>query len=314
MITEISVRGYQSLYDVSLSIGRFTVIYGESDVGKSAFYRAIRGLLTAESGDSFISRGEKLAVVTIKLDSGKTLSWIKRKGQSSEYRLGASVYRRAKQIPQDMAKELGISPIIVDGERFYPSLRGQFDSLFLLFDSSLKRARVLGSLISNFLLQGVKQANLERNRNEADIRAAEDLRAKIEAATKLDWKKLQGDSTDALKTLDITKKMLERMREITKLLEDVREAERFKDFEAPEIDEARIDSIEVYIDRHIAITDLWLSMKRARNDVGLLDETVKDLRERLKDMFAEKDKMKVALTISCPKCGAPISLTEVGVE
>ena len=45
MIKAVQVKGYQSLYDIKVELGMFTVIYGESDVGKSAFYRALRGLI-----------------------------------------------------------------------------------------------------------------------------------------------------------------------------------------------------------------------------------------------------------------------------
>jgi len=191
VIEKICVKGYQSLYDVELEFGRFSVIFGESDVGKSAFYRAIRGLLTTEIGDDYISYGEDKCMVTFVLPCGDRITWTKRKKESSEYSFfeqgKTKIYRRAKQIPSEISQILRIFPIIVDGERVYPNLRGQFDRLFLLFDSSSKKARILGSLISNILLEGIRQANIKRNRIEADVRALSDLILDLESRQQFNW-------------------------------------------------------------------------------------------------------------------------------
>ena len=35
-IAKIQVKNYQSLYDLSLDLGKFTVVFGDSDVGKTS--------------------------------------------------------------------------------------------------------------------------------------------------------------------------------------------------------------------------------------------------------------------------------------
>lgn len=42
----IRVQGFQSLYDVSLDLGGFTVIVGPSSSGKSAFIRSVKAVTT----------------------------------------------------------------------------------------------------------------------------------------------------------------------------------------------------------------------------------------------------------------------------
>jgi len=200
MIEKITVKNYQSLYNVEVELGKFTVLYGNSDVGKSAFYRAIRGLLVGEVGDDFISVETNRTGVSIKKASGAEIVWLKPRGKSSTYMLfqdGEKVkeWRRARQIPRELEVLLQVRPIVVDGDKFYPNLRGQFDPLFLLFESSSKRARVLGSLVSNLLLQGIKSANVERNRNEADIRAVSSLAEDLERKMEVNWANMHMSAT-----------------------------------------------------------------------------------------------------------------------
>lgn len=195
MIKRIAIKNYQSLHDISLEIGKFTVVYGDSDVGKSAVYRAIRGLVTAEDGDAFITEGKLKTGVSL-LTSTSEVVWLKSKGRSSKYYLyqdGEPIaeWNRARNLPEDLAKKLRFEQMVVDGDKFFPNFRGQFDPLFMLFESSGKRARLLGSLVSNLLLKGIKIANVERNRIEADIRAMSNLAESLEKKLKIDWNTLE---------------------------------------------------------------------------------------------------------------------------
>lgn len=197
-VEKIQVKNYQSLYDVSLELGKFTVVFGDSDVGKSALYRAVRGLVTAETGDSFISKGKTRTGVSLTVPSEPPVEiiWLKSKGKSSAYKClvggeKAQEWNRATRLPGDLEKSLRFGQIVVDGDKFYPNFRGQFDPLFLLFESPGKRARVLGSLISNLLLKGIKTANLERNRAEADVRAMSELAESFEKKLDTDWSEIE---------------------------------------------------------------------------------------------------------------------------
>jgi len=191
LIAKILVSGYQSLYRVQLDLGMFTVIHGESNVGKSGFYRAIRALLTAEPGEDFISIGEKKAGVVLQFSSGQAVAWIKERGKTPNYKLGEKTWRRAESVPREILDLLRMGCIKVGSDTYHPNFRGQFDSLFLLFESSAKRAKVLGALVSNILLQGIREANIERNRNEADVRSLEGIVSDIEKEEKVDWDSLE---------------------------------------------------------------------------------------------------------------------------
>lgn len=239
-IREIRVKNYQSLYDVNLQLGNFTVVYGNSDVGKSALYRAIRGLVTCEEGDTFISKGKVSTGVSLVLSDysgeepyyNKTVVWLKRRSKSSEYymecdsspygkQVGDNVHmskdwKRCRKLPQMLEDVLGVRGILIDGEWFYPNFRGQFERPFFLFESSSKKARMLGVLVSNILLYAIKLANVKRNRNEANIRALEDLVEGFEQRLTFDWDAV---SKEIKKLVVVNNKILKEIEKFDKVHE-----------------------------------------------------------------------------------------------
>lgn len=255
MIEKITVRNYQSLYNVEAELGKFTVLYGNSDVGKSAFYRAIRGLLVGEVGDDFISVETNRVGVSIKTTTGLEVVWLKSRGKSSTYVLfkdGAKVkeWRRARALPPELAEILSFHQVSVDGDKFFPNLRGQFDPLFLLFESSSKRARVLGSLVSNLLLSGIKTANLERNRNEADIRAVSSLAEDLERKMKVNWKVLFDKATSLQAYADVQLSRVASLRDL----------------------KADLEYLEVLVDEEEAFAGSLSKLDSVLRDVGKLEE------------------------------------------
>ena len=319
MIKKIHVKGYQALYDVEVECAGFTVIYGESDVGKSAFYRAIRAFLTAESGDSFISYGQDVAEVSLDLDLGLgvTVTWKKKRGRSCDYvrknTLGdADNWLRCKQLPDVIARELKINPILVDGEKFYPNLRGQFDSLFMLFESSSKRARLLGSLISNVLLKGVKEANLERYRNEADIRAFQELLVELEKKSKFNWEEYSGKVTACREILTRVKKAEEVLKSLSVLVQQRDELTKWTRLSPPD------RRLAVWFEETDRMASLWAKITDILNtriyvlmQLDGLEKQIEEIKRVLVITASERDETAKKLTIKCPHCQGDISLVEV---
>lgn len=318
MIKKIAVKGYQALYDVEIECGGFTVIYGESDVGKSAFYRAIRAFLTAESGDGFISSGEDIAKVSLELDigSGVTVTWKKKRGHSCDYNrkslCGDINWLRCKQMPEEIARDLKIFPIIVDGEKFYPNLHGQFDSLFMLFESSAKRARLLGSLISNILLQGVKEANLERYRNEADIRAFKELLEELEKRSKFDYPTFKGKVTACRVILETVKKIDKSIELISGLLRQIEDLSRYTKLKPVERQEnSWFEYLESALNLYAKLSEKVTHIEYETMQLGGINTHIEKCKEEIAYVQEEKQKVAEKLTIECPHCKGKISLLEV---
>ena len=71
MLNRLRIRNFQSLEDIDLELGQFTVIIGESDTGKSAIIRALKYALINKVGTGFIRHGEKQAAVELTFEDLK---------------------------------------------------------------------------------------------------------------------------------------------------------------------------------------------------------------------------------------------------
>ena len=319
-ISGVAIKGYQSLYDVKLQLGNFTVIYGESDVGKSALFRAIRGLVEAESGDEFISKGLKSAVVALQTGSGAKIAWVKKEGKSSEYTAKMDkdtplrVWKRNRKLPPDLAKLLRFGELTVDGDKIYPNFRGQFDSLYLVFDSSGRRAKVIGSLVSGILLRVLKQANLERIRVDADTRATSSLIEDLEDKESFDWDELLIKIAIEAKVVAKIRRAKDLVEQIEILVNDKESLERCLTVDAEYLPAEVFTELEALIEIHTELKmmiALQESGFQARDSLLTeLNKVNKDIEKADLDMAALEEKM----TFPCPHCGKAISKLEVGYE
>ncbi len=155
VLSRIEIRDFQSLYSVELELGRFTVIIGPSNSGKSALLRAIR-MVTAnvDSPTGVVRHGAKSTSVLLTFEDGRVA--IARGKARSEYQLGDEVYPKAgKTVPEAVEEFLRFAE--VEGERL--SFASQFDRPFLLSEPSTQVAKVFGDLTNvTVLYAAVREA------------------------------------------------------------------------------------------------------------------------------------------------------------
>jgi len=311
VVKKLVVEGFQSLYSVSLSLGKFTVVYGESDVGKSACYRALRAFLTSATGDSFISHGKDEVKVTFELVSGERITWRKRRGKSGEYLMGNRVWKQSRSLPSEIVSLLKFAPLEVDSTKFYVNLRGQFDNMFLLFESSARRAKLLGLLISNILLEGVRIANVKKMRVDADVRVLDDFIQSLESALSVDVKDLMSKMRALSVVLLKSSKEAEKFEELESLLNRYMQLDVLLERAIPDVPDISFDRLYQEAEKLDAL-DKMLSSVRS------LDFQISESVRRLQNLIRERDKVKIELdtlrqqlTIKCPKCGTDILISEV---
>src|SRR5579862_7163591 len=70
MLTQLRVVNFQSLADVTIALGQFTVVTGETGAGKSAVVRALHALAFNVSGTSHIRQGESYSRIILQDDLG----------------------------------------------------------------------------------------------------------------------------------------------------------------------------------------------------------------------------------------------------
>lgn len=149
MIESIHCKNFQSLKDVELVLGKFTVIVGPSSSGKSAVIRAIRAVADNALSSDNIQQGTRHASVAIKTDAA-TITIERSVGGSSVYKITghsgeeSSYTKLNRQVPSEVTAALGILPSTKEVDSI--SFAGQHDAPYLLTESSSNAARILGEL------------------------------------------------------------------------------------------------------------------------------------------------------------------------
>lgn len=316
-ISGMAVKGYQSLYDVKLQFGNFTVVYGESDVGKSALFRALRGLVDSELGDDFISKGLSSTAVALQLGSGEKIAWLKKKGKSGEYTAKFNpesplrTWRRNKRLPPDLSKLLRFGEMTVDGDKIYPNFRSQFDSLYLIFDSSGRRAKVIGSLVSGILLRAIKQANLERVRTDADIRSLTGLIEDLHEKETFDWDDLLIKIAIETKVLQQLRKAQDLMEQLSVLVEDKEKLEKVLSVDVEYLPDGVFDGFDELVNQHAELKMEMSLLEHSKNVIKDLGSMLKKATAHLEGLDLKLADLEKKLTFLCPHCGKPISKLEV---
>lgn len=172
VIESIRCDNFQSLQNVELEFGKFTVIVGESSSGKSALIRALKAVSSNQLNSDYITRGKKHSSVAVKTESA-TVTIERDSGGSSAYKVvkvgskESSYTKLNRQVPAEVAEILGITPSTIDEGSI--NFAGQFDPPFLLTDSGNTVAKTLGELTKvSTIFAAVKEAN-RRTKNASTL-------------------------------------------------------------------------------------------------------------------------------------------------
>lgn len=163
MIERVRIKNFQSLHDIDLEFGNFTVIVGASSSGKSAVTRAIKAVTSNSLNSDYITRGTKSSAVTLYSNEG-TVTIEREIGGSSVYKVtktGSEESRFTKlnrQVPTQVTEALGILPSTQEVASI--NFAGQFDTPYLLKEGASSVARVLGELTNvSTIFSAVREAS-----------------------------------------------------------------------------------------------------------------------------------------------------------
>lgn len=177
MIKHIRVKGYQSHVDTELELGNFTVVYGPSDNGKSAFYRAIKAAVQNQSGTEFINWNMDKCQVVFELENA-VIVWEKsakvnkytvvKDGKKEEYA------KLKSTVPKEVSDLMKFALLKIDKDDFTPNFVDQFDPPFLVFFSGYKIAKVVGQLTgADILFQASREIRNRERKSRQDITTQE---------------------------------------------------------------------------------------------------------------------------------------------
>jgi DNA repair exonuclease SbcCD ATPase subunit len=186
----LSGKNFQSWAEFDLEIDGLTIVTGPSDVGKSALFRALKGVLRNELPAEFVRNGQD-EPMEVRVDvGGHTVSARrKRKGSTTYVIDGRDFAKLAGGIPEEL-KSLKLGEIAIGDFDFDPIFGRQNSAQFLIDPLTYKPTEVnaiLGAFGGTDKLEaGKKEANLRKTQGDSEARAiaaqmreAEERKAKL---------------------------------------------------------------------------------------------------------------------------------------
>jgi hypothetical protein len=173
---EIDVRNFQSIEHAKLKIDGFTALVGRSNIGKSAFVRAVRSALTgapiansirhAPSCERRLKNAKSCSCVSSVRIKAQGFNLFREKGDAvNRYILNGVVYDKVEQGTPDflLAK---FAPIKIGEGKELLQVSDQFSPIFLLDQSGTVVADVLSD-VAHLDCINVAMREAERDRKEA---------------------------------------------------------------------------------------------------------------------------------------------------
>lgn len=206
----LEATNFQSWDKFALEVEGLTVIIGDSNLGKSAAFRALRGVLRNDVGASRVKHGTDSCTIKCTYEGVNAQITRPRKGSVTYVVNGADYSRLAKEVPKEI-KALNFEPVEIGSVKLDPIFAGQFGSQFLLEASPAELGQVLGAFASTEKLErGRKQLRTLTSAvdKEAELLAGVIERAQDELAaaeTLVDKTRAVEDQLDQLEAVIATK-------------------------------------------------------------------------------------------------------------
>lgn len=171
MPIKVRVRNYQSIEDATLTIDGLTVLTGTNNAGKSAFFRALRGVFTNTRGSDFVRLGAKHCVVDVTFDDGRTLTWKKGDGTNDYVIDGSHFPNVGHGVPPEVS-EFGVVPVTAGNADLWPQIAQQVTGVCFLFD---RPGSVIAEAVADVdrvsqLGRALKSCESDRRGIKADIK------------------------------------------------------------------------------------------------------------------------------------------------
>jgi DNA repair ATPase RecN len=315
-LAQAHVKNFQSVADVTVDFGKFTVMVGQSNSGKSAFLRGVRSCIRNSFVPSNVRQGTTKSEVDLLFDDGTQVS-IERGKSLSTYKMnnGADVFTKsARGVPEEVEAALKI-PLVATVDPFFSF---QFDKPFLLSDTGSIAAQVIGSLTNVSLLHNsVREANRRRQEvlgvvkvKEQDVRQ---LQIDFESYRDLPQRKKELDNIqESLRDVESVQQKLDGL---TSALDVVRYAQESID----SLDETSPKNYSEEIQRLRDLNDSYSAIQEQLSMLSLLSNVLKNNVQHAKQVkydldLTTKEYHDILVELKqCPTCGQTISKEDDGI-
>jgi exonuclease SbcC len=305
-LAEVHVRDFQSIRRADLPLGRFTVVMGPSNVGKSALLRAIKMVVANVPAPRIVvSHGAKSAKAELLFEDGKVS--VQRGTNLSVFTLNGDSYPKSGQVvPEDVANFLRF--VEVEGEVL--NFAFQHDLPYLLNASSTTTAKVLGDLTNvNRILEAVREAARRRTNVQSRLRVRlEDVESlKGRAAEFADLPEQQDAIRSARAAWERAVQADDMQEAIGAQVGVVQAAdEALAVLEAePALPSIDLGSIEEKMGRLMTLTQLIKSVKESGTDEATARSEVASIEQDLATLDQEHHEM-LRKAGTCPLCGQTV--------
>lgn len=208
MAIEIKGENFQSWekFHLVAESGKLTVVVGQSNIGKSAMTRALKGMLRNSVNAGQIRVGTPGVKIEASIGDTKVSVERPKKGSTSYVIDGKEYSKLQKSIPEEITN-LGMGVIEIGKIKLDATFAGQFDSQFMLDRTDEELTAILGAFSSS--------EQLENGKRVANGRIAErNSEAKVLAKNKQ-------ATAEMINSLDGLTARLESIRESIDLLEPI---------------------------------------------------------------------------------------------
>lgn len=179
MAIQVRVRNFQSIEDALIVIDGLTVITGTNNAGKSAFFRAIRGVFTNARGSDFVRHGAKHCTVDITFPDKRTLTWKKGSDGTNDYVIDGKHYPKVGVGAPPEVREFGVAPVPVGNTELWPQVAQQVTGVsFLLHETGSVMAEAVADVERvNQLSGALKLCESDRRSTRSSLKVRrEDLK------------------------------------------------------------------------------------------------------------------------------------------
>lgn len=304
MISRVCVRNFQSLKDIDIELGSFTVIVGNSSSGKSALVRSLKAISSNIRGSSFVTVGN--AFSSISLESQEWKITLEKGENHGSYKLhdittgDEKEYTKLQgEVPKDIVLKLGMSPT-EEGKSV--NFAGERDSPYLLDDSGQQVARTLGDLTNvSTILEAVREANRRRTNANSTLKVRqedlEELKRKLPKFKNLPFKRKAIEEAEVL--LNSAKSLKTKIEVLKELVGNLEKVET--EIVIPNLPD--LNMIELKYAKYIEYKTLLKNIQRetgvvvrTKNECAVLDSTIPQIEQEYRDVLIEAG--------TCPVCGA----------
>lgn len=179
---DLTLKDFQSWKDAEIKVEGLTVVVGPSNRGKSAFIRALRGVLRNEISERRIRKGTKATEVTATFD-GNVIKARRTGGSKGEvtYQVGDQDYAKLGGKVPPPVEAMNFGKVTIGNHSLDPVFAGQFDGQFLLSSDPSEVTAALNAFAATDKLDaGRKVITTRTNEISAEAKALGSLISQAE--------------------------------------------------------------------------------------------------------------------------------------